>query len=132
MRAAGAGERTCPSHAEEAPYPRLERSSAVRRSGFESGGVTGSLGRHWHAAGMHVVREVVRPAGAADSSMPVRGRAGTDEVQQPLLQVSGRPAQQDEKAAEPQSRPRTTPASAMPAVANNAPQIAARAIHEER
>jgi hypothetical protein len=130
-RAAGAGERTYPSHEEEASSPRLGRSSAVRRPDFESG-ATGSLERHWHAVGLQVVRVDVRPAGAADSSVPVRGSAGTDEEQHPVLQVSGRPAQQAARAAEPQSRPPTTPASAMPAVATNAPQIAARAIHEER
>jgi hypothetical protein len=81
---------------------------------------------------MHVVREDAIPAGAADASVPVRGRAGTDDVQQPLLQVSGLPAQQDDPAAEAQWRPPIMLASAVPAVAKNAPQIAARAIHEEQ
>jgi hypothetical protein len=129
---AGTGERACPTQAEERLSPRLKRSLAVRRSGFESGAM-GLLERHWHAVGVQVVREGVRSAGAADSSVPVRERAGADanEVQQPELQVSGRPAQHEADAGS-QRRPSAMPASATPATAKNVPMVAARATREER
>jgi hypothetical protein len=104
----------------------------VRRSRFESG-ATGSLERHWHAVGMQVVREVVRPAEASVSCVPVRGRAGADEVQQPLLQVSGRPTQHEAGAdTGSQRRPPAIPAPTSPATANKVPQAATMATKEER
>jgi hypothetical protein len=104
----------------------------VRRSGFEPG-AAGSLERHWHAVGMQVVREVVRPLEIPGSCLPVREKAGAEEdLQQLLVQVSERPAQQQERAEEPQWRPPVTPASALSAVAQDTPQIAARATSESR
>jgi hypothetical protein len=121
----------CPRHREQTLSPSSEPSSAGRRSGFELG-AAGSLERHWQAVGMQTVREAVRATGVGAS--PVSDRDGTDaeEAQHLLLQVLGRPAQQEARAAESQQPPPIVLPCAMLVIAKNAPQIAIRATKERR